>query len=149
MERRRIRHLASGALLAGSLCVGAAVGSVVLIGRANHAGDPVGHLSAHLRGGSQGQSVPTARSSATTGGRATSQPATTPTIVAPANEKTAASRTTTTPATTTTTRSARVAQPPDDDWTQTRTGAHRTTTEPVGQSDRAGLGDRDPAPLDD
>jgi hypothetical protein len=208
MDWRRIRHLASGALLAGSLCSGAAVGSVVLLGRANHSGDPVGRLSAHLGGGGQGQNAlsagergaravaprspgargaravvkrhpatavhvavsaagattrattakAAAKSSATTGGRTTSQPATTVTIVAPARKKTASSRATTmpvtttpvttTPATTTTTRSTRVTQPPDD-WTQTRTGVRRTTTEPAGQSDRTGLGDRDPAPLDD
>jgi hypothetical protein len=213
MDWRRIRHLASGALLAGSLCSGAAVGSVVLLGRANHAGDPVGRLSAHLGGGGQAQSAavagergaralalhpPGARgaravvrrhpatavhvaapastattrpatakvagtASATTGGRTTSQPATTVTIVAPAKKKPASSRGGTTPVTTTpvtttapvtttpatTTRSTRVTQPPDDDWTQTRTGVRRTTTEPVGQSDRTRLGDRDPAPLDD
>lgn len=208
MDWRRIRHLASGALLAGSLCSGAAVGSVVLLGRANHAGDPVGRLSAHLAGGGQapsaalagergaralalhppgargaravvkrhpatavhvaasattaptrsGTATTTAKTGATTGGRTTSQPATTVTIVAPAKKKTASSRATTTPVTTTpvtttpvttTTRSTRVTQPPDDDWTQTRTGVRRTTTEPVGQSDRTGLGDRDPAPLDD
>ena len=48
MDWRRVRHLASGALLAGSLFSGATVGSVVLLGDASHRGDPVGRLSAHL-----------------------------------------------------------------------------------------------------
>ena len=213
MDWRRIRHLASGALLAGSLCSGAAVGSVVLLGRANHSGDPVGRLSAHLGGGGQARAASAAgergaralalhpagargaravvkrlpvkaatvtaaassattrattagaasrRSSATTARATTAQPATTVTIIASATKKTASSRATTPPVTTTpvtttpttttpttTTRSTRVAQPPNDDWTQTRTGVRRTTTDPVGQSDRTRLGDRDPAPLDD
>jgi hypothetical protein len=59
MDWRRIRHLASGALLASSLCSGVAVGSVVLLGSANHTGDPVGRLSAHLA--SQSLAVPGGR----------------------------------------------------------------------------------------
>ena len=48
MDWRRARHLASGALLAGALLAGATVGSAVLLSNAEHRGDPVGRLSAHL-----------------------------------------------------------------------------------------------------
>jgi hypothetical protein len=48
MDGRQVRHLASGALLAGSLVSGGTVGNVLLLGSAEHRGDPVGRLSAHL-----------------------------------------------------------------------------------------------------
>jgi hypothetical protein len=52
MDWRRARHLASGALLVGSLVSGASVGSVVLLGSATHPDDPIGRLSAHLESAS-------------------------------------------------------------------------------------------------
>ena len=48
MDGRQVRHLASGALLAGSLVSGGTVGNVLLLGSAEHRGDPVGRLSAQL-----------------------------------------------------------------------------------------------------
>jgi hypothetical protein len=48
MDGRQVRHLASGALLAGSLVSGGTVGNVLLLGSAEHRGDPVGRLGAQL-----------------------------------------------------------------------------------------------------
>jgi hypothetical protein len=48
MDGRRVRHLASGALLCGSLVSGGTVGNVLLLGSAEHQGDPVGRLGAQL-----------------------------------------------------------------------------------------------------
>lgn len=41
----RARHLASGILIAAALVTGGIIGNVLLLGSADHAGDPVGHLS--------------------------------------------------------------------------------------------------------
>jgi hypothetical protein len=48
MDGKQVRHLASGALLAGSLVSGGTVGNVLLLGSAEHESDPVGRLSAQL-----------------------------------------------------------------------------------------------------
>ena len=51
MDWHRVRHVASGILVVGALVSGGTVGNVLLLGSADYAGDPVGHLSA--RSGSQ------------------------------------------------------------------------------------------------
>jgi hypothetical protein len=48
MDWQRVRNLASGVLIIGALVAGGIVGNVLLLGRADHSGDPVGHLSARI-----------------------------------------------------------------------------------------------------
>jgi hypothetical protein len=48
VDGKKVRHLASGALLAGSLVSGGTVGNVLLLGSAEHGSDPVGRLGAQL-----------------------------------------------------------------------------------------------------
>lgn len=55
VDWKRARHLASGILIAGALVAGGIVGNVLLLGSADHAGDPVGHLSVQV--GSQAPPV--------------------------------------------------------------------------------------------
>jgi hypothetical protein len=45
MDWQRVRKLASGVLIIGALIAGGIVGNVLLLGSADHSGDPVGHLS--------------------------------------------------------------------------------------------------------
>ena len=45
VDWKRARHVASGILIVAALFGGGIVGNVLLLGSADHAGDPVGHLS--------------------------------------------------------------------------------------------------------
>lgn len=50
MDWQRVRNLASGVLIICALVSGGIVGNVLLLGSADHSGDPVGHLSARIAG---------------------------------------------------------------------------------------------------
>jgi hypothetical protein len=50
MDWQRVRNLASGVLIIGALVSGGIVGNVLLLGSADHSGDPAGHLSARIAG---------------------------------------------------------------------------------------------------
>jgi hypothetical protein len=66
MDWDRTRRLASGVLIVGALLSGAIVGNMLLLGSADHAGDPVGHLSARIAGQAAPPAATTRADDATT-----------------------------------------------------------------------------------
>lgn len=87
VDWNRARQLASGVLIIGALVSGGIVGNVLLLGSADHAGDPVGHLSARIAGQAS-TAVVTRRADDTTTQPLTRPRTTTSTSSAPASANT-------------------------------------------------------------